>query len=488
MVKNLASKGFNATVLPDKDPKNQGRYRVNIPDLEPLLPKDTAIWVKNHIHKYRDTTATGFRYGQYFPIQPGTRVLVKFYNPNDINSGYIDRILDDDIPDPDDSPELSKYKSVLPFNAKKEDRDEIYEIIRTPRLDCLFLINEETTSRTLPHRSIHLYYKKHESYFIIDEEGFHFKTDYNEYHTVSQDYSLQVDDNLFFSVRNNYNGRVGGEYRLGIHYDGHIRSLKGNMYIESDNNALFLIAPNTDGGQIHSIAAEYNSMNAPNGYSIITGKEGIRQCSDKEIFLIGGSAVRVLAGKHVEILSVGNISLRAGGVVSVEASHLMVGGDMTVNGKITGLITHACVAAREGECPKPPPPPDYEWDDRFRKFYEAIDPIIFHELEDNFLTDYELENYMTLPDEDQMKSEKEKSCRYLLSEAYHKTHIPAVEEVKIQKDGQEFIKYFSKFKYDEIKEQQVQNKQADHLNNIRALMAQEGKPPLPNTVEFETSQ
>ena len=139
----LTEKEFLAKVLKDPDPKNEGRYKVHIPDLMHHLPEDQGIFVKNHVHKYRVTPSEKGNYGQYFPLQENTIVIVKFFE-NDYNSGYIDRIISD-------------YEiDSLPLKVK--DRDELYQLLRTPKYDNLIVINEDTEDQ--PPNSIHLYFNK----------------------------------------------------------------------------------------------------------------------------------------------------------------------------------------------------------------------------------------------------------------------------------------------------------------------------------------
>lgn len=489
VIKNLSDRSFNAVVLGDLDPKNQGRYRVHIPDLEPLLPENVAIWVKNHIHKYRDNSDAGFRYGQYFPIQKGTRVLVRFYNANDINSGYIDRILDDDIPDQEDSVPL-KYSTILPFNLPKEDRDDIYQIIRTPKYDCLFLIAEDIKSELVPRRSIHLYYNRDNTCVVLDELGFHFKTIANEYHYVEDTYSIQVNHNFFQNIRHNVNIRSGGEFRLTSHYDSHLRCTDGSLYIQADNNALFLIAPDEDAGQINMVGSKYVNIAVPDGYFAAASKEAARICSEDEITTTAKVNNMLLAGSMAAVVGVGEVIIASDGVITLSAPKVVIDADVKVSGMIEGVITHACKSEREGKCPRKRRTNNLLGHDMYSDHYEELDPMIYEEIEDGFFDDYELDNYTTLPDDADMAINEKgtQTCRGIMADAYHKTHIPAVQEVTYVKDGREYIKYFSKFKYDNIQEQQEQNKQADNMFNVRALTAQKGNPPPIQLVEFEGNQ
>ena len=46
----LTNKEFIGTILPDIDPKNQGRYCVHIPELMPHFPNTNGFWVKISVH------------------------------------------------------------------------------------------------------------------------------------------------------------------------------------------------------------------------------------------------------------------------------------------------------------------------------------------------------------------------------------------------------------------------------------------------------
>ncbi|MEM4385651.1 MAG: hypothetical protein QXD03_03795 [Candidatus Anstonellales archaeon] len=188
----LTNKHFMGYIQADKDPENMGRYLVYIPELQPIFSERKGLWLKNDVAVYGDTQDHGKRYGQYFPLKPGTKVIVVFPY-NDPNSGRIIRILNDDIPTASytgtSTPpkEAKKYSTTnmgkppirinIPFNAW-EDRDEVYQMIRTPS-NNLFVIGESTSDKIIPKDSIHLYYKKDHSKIVINNEGFNFITKRN---------------------------------------------------------------------------------------------------------------------------------------------------------------------------------------------------------------------------------------------------------------------------------------------------------------------
>jgi hypothetical protein len=160
----LINKEFIGKVLPDKDKLNQGRYYVHIPELQTNVVENIGIPVKNHVHNYRVTPSQDGIYGSYFPLHANTIVIVKFFI-NHLNSGYIDRIISD------------ADSQCLPF--KIVDRDNYYQIIRTPKKDNLFAIYEGSTEANIPKNSIHLYFNNNRTVIVIDEEGITFKTDDN---------------------------------------------------------------------------------------------------------------------------------------------------------------------------------------------------------------------------------------------------------------------------------------------------------------------
>lgn len=158
----IINQEFLGTVLPDSDPKNQGRYKVYIPKLMPHISPNNGIWCKNQVHKWRYTKdGDSGCYGEYTPLHSGTLVIVKF-NKEDYNTGYIDRIVGD------------YYSDSLPFGITTVDRDDIYTIYKTPKYNDIFVINEDTKDQ--PPNSIHLYFNKQRTRFITDYRGIHIFT------------------------------------------------------------------------------------------------------------------------------------------------------------------------------------------------------------------------------------------------------------------------------------------------------------------------
>lgn len=131
-VKDLREKEFIGKIVPKEaedfyDEKRRGKYRVHIPELMPGLEYDEGILCSNHTHNWRITPSDVGEYGQYFPLHPGTYVIVKFHE-NDTNTGYIDRILSDYKEDRDVEPQ--DCVEAIPALT---DRDEKYVIFKTPK-------------------------------------------------------------------------------------------------------------------------------------------------------------------------------------------------------------------------------------------------------------------------------------------------------------------------------------------------------------------
>jgi len=315
---NITTKLFVGTILADKDPEKKGRYKVDIPALQPLLNEaDRGIWVKNHIHKYRDNTSSEYgRYGQYFPIQANAKVLVRFYS-NDTNSGYIDEILDDDIPNPNDtgtslSPDkeytigekrLGKYKISLPFNSE-DDRDDIYQLIRTPKYQNLIAISEDTSGNPLPSNSIHIYYNKDRSQAVINENGYHLITNDNKSELIQQSLYQDIMMNRFEYIEGDKHSIVNSESREYIKNNKHLISDK-SIYFQANSNAIHLLAPGNF-GTINEVASQNINLSTISDSSLINLTAG------KSITIFthqDGSTITIAGAANINIASTKKITI-----------------------------------------------------------------------------------------------------------------------------------------------------------------------------------
>ena len=218
---DLKTGSFNAIVLKDKDLNNQGRYKVQIPTLMNLVINTDGIMVKNQVHKWRCTDSEIGTYGEYKPIQPGTKVLVKFHS-DDINTGYIDRIISD------------QEMNTLPFK-NITDRDDIYQLLRTPKYNNFILVTEETTDE--PPNSVHLYFNKYRTTIIVDEQGIHIHTDDNKDEEITKSENLLVKEDRKRTVNQSEDILIKDGHKLQVNsaYDIKVTA-KCNIETGSDCN------------------------------------------------------------------------------------------------------------------------------------------------------------------------------------------------------------------------------------------------------------
>jgi len=291
----MINSSFHAIILDEKDPQNKGRYKVYIPELAPLLTDDSGIWVKNQIHKYRDNTGSGKgRYGQYFPLHPGTHVLVVFYNISDLNSGYIDRIIDDDIPNPDTTKELSdnkpiqnQFKISLPFDSSK-DRDEVYQLIRTPKYDNIIAVSEDSAGDIIPTSNIFIGYKKFRSSFILNDDGIHLETE-----DSFQDYCYK--DRMSFTKSDSYNFINGNSEN--------VYNQKLNEFIVNGLSTLILYNGRRCESRLGDITdyAKYANIVRYSGLSSIDVNQNFIVVSKKKIYLEAGDEVNIVTNNGVVV-------------------------------------------------------------------------------------------------------------------------------------------------------------------------------------------
>lgn len=194
------------------DEKQQGRYRVHIPELMPMIEYKRGIWCKNQTHKWRITPSDIGDYGSYFPLHAGTYVLIKFYE-NDLNTGYIDRIISDYKPKRDyEAQDNTKEKRSL------EDRDEQYVLLKTPKKWTALYINEDTSYEP---NTVYLIYNRDKlperrTVMRIDETGQSFWTRDCKYYRIGTDYHIQVDNMTTELYKGYRTTHVGG--REDVHF------------------------------------------------------------------------------------------------------------------------------------------------------------------------------------------------------------------------------------------------------------------------------
>lgn len=209
---SLTEVEFIGTVLPDLDPLQQGRYKVHIPQLMQHITEDKGIWCKNQIHAWRITPSDNGEYGSYYPLHPGTKVIVKFYH-NDINTGYIVRIISDATIETDKEAQDSVTKK-----PALEDRDEQYIIFKTPKKFNIFYVNEETQNEP---NTIYLVYNRdgnpeRRTVYRIDESGIHLWTRDNRRVRILLDENRQIDGNQTEYIKQDRTHNIGGHDSLAV--------------------------------------------------------------------------------------------------------------------------------------------------------------------------------------------------------------------------------------------------------------------------------
>ncbi len=323
-MQNLINKEFLAKILEDEDPKYQGRYKVYIPELMPHLDENVGIWVKNQIHSYRVTPSEKGIYGQYFPLQVGTYVIVKFYE-NDLNTGYISRIISDH--------EINS----LPF--KITDRDDYYQIIRTPKYDNVIAINEDTKDQ--PANSIHIYFNKDRTNIIIDEQGIHIYTqdncdieiDKDEHHHVHQNRYRTVDQNEEILIKQNRKLEVDQNEDIYV---------KGNRKRTTEGNEDILVKGN------RSLQVDGNRNEKINGkYGItISGKYSIKVSGNIELSSSGN--LKIYSSGPCNIDAGGPCTLRSGASVQIQAPSIGLNGSAPSTGPASGGSGNSGGSTNEG--------------------------------------------------------------------------------------------------------------------------------------------
>jgi len=233
----LTGKEFLGQIIPKNstnyyDSKLQGRYRVYIPELMPHIENDQGIFCKNHVTKYKITGSHDGEYGQYFPLHPGTYVIVKFQS-NDFNSGYIDRI----VSDYKQNTNVEAQDCVTPV-PNESDRDEQTILIKTPKKNNIFYINENTKNEP---NTIYLIYNRDENgrntVFRINPSGITIWTRNNIRERILKDSNVQIDKNKTEYVKQNKKVDIDGSQTTRISKDFKLKiEENGTLHVTGDVN------------------------------------------------------------------------------------------------------------------------------------------------------------------------------------------------------------------------------------------------------------
>lgn len=252
---SLINREFIGVVLSNRDNSHRGQYMVNIPELQPHMKSYHGIWCKNHVNKYRVTPSRIGVVGSYYPLQSGMAVIVKFF-ANDINSGYVDRIISD------------PYANTLPLEVI--ERDDYYQIIRTPRYNNIIAIYEgpppiddegveeqwtpenSQSSKNVPRNSIHIYFNETRTTVVIDETGLNVKTEDNINITVHEHDGTP--GNIKLTVQGTADIKVTGDAKIESSANVHVKA-GSNAYVDGGSdvhvNAGGTAYVTGNGGDVH---------------------------------------------------------------------------------------------------------------------------------------------------------------------------------------------------------------------------------------------
>lgn len=288
MAGELTNREFIGTILSTKDLSHRGRYKVNIPELQPHMKETTGIWCKNQTDKHRVSPSQNGICGSYYPLHPGMSVIVKFF-ANHIESAYIDRVISD------------AYANSLPLEVI--ERDDYYQIIRTPRYNNLIAIyegpppidpetkqdqqwteNNSQSSKNIPRNSMHVYFNKTRTTVVIDETGINIKTLDNVNVTVSKNVKITVagaadikaTGNVNVETSADMNLKAAGKVNIQSGGDANVKA-GGNANVEAGGNVNVKgSAVKVEGGAVHIKGGAVNIQGAIslNGVADAAGSAG----------------------------------------------------------------------------------------------------------------------------------------------------------------------------------------------------------------------
>lgn len=222
----LVDKEFSGTVIEGGDPDNRGRYRVTINGLMPNIYNDSTqnfIYCTNEITGFRDTfcDSSSNSYGQYFPLQVGTKVIIKFHR-EDYESAYVSRINSD------------YYPGQMPLGvgggeSDSSNRDNLYQLMRTPGNDVI-AITGKTTAGSAPKDSIYFYHKEDNVKVTYDTDGIHVYTKKNLDEQIDGTGYIKIDKDVDIILGQNLQVITKQNTTIEIDQDNNI-TIKGNSKI-----------------------------------------------------------------------------------------------------------------------------------------------------------------------------------------------------------------------------------------------------------------
>jgi len=214
---------YGGVVLNDPDPKNMGRYKVHIPELQLRMSENSGIWCRNKIHTYRATNSDDGVYGTYYPLHSGTKVIVSITN-EDYSSASIERI---NIHEKD-----LDHRDTLPFNITDASRDDLYMVLRTPKYDSVIVVTEDTSASDEPPNTLFIYHHNGESKIVMDSNGMHINTIHDFESSVGGNSSVVVNGNAGVKVGGDCGVTVGGNMSANVSGDAGVKT-GGNCDIDA---------------------------------------------------------------------------------------------------------------------------------------------------------------------------------------------------------------------------------------------------------------
>jgi hypothetical protein len=216
----LIGREFAGQIVAGNDPKNRGRYKVLINELMyNIYDKDEGfIYCVNHVCNHRNTNCDNGIYGQYLPLQSGTKVIVKFYT-NDLETAYIDRIVSD------------YYENSMPLGIPTTDRDQYYQLLRTIAND---LISVTAGTSGIPAGGMHLYHKGDNVQLVFDTTGIHIYTKKDLDEQIDGEASIKINGNVTCKFDADLSIQVSGNTKITTGADCEIVST--NTKITSTGN------------------------------------------------------------------------------------------------------------------------------------------------------------------------------------------------------------------------------------------------------------
>jgi hypothetical protein len=383
---DLTQREFLATILDDTnlDNKVQGRYTVNIPELQPHMPHDDkGIIVKNHVHKWRVTPSKYGEYGQYFPLQPFTQVMVKFFE-NDPNTGYIDRV----VSDFEENTDVLAQDCVDAKSALK-DRDNQYIICKTPKFHNIIYFNEETDKE--PNKFVIVFNRDEESEYTdrtaqkdrkrrtvvyVDENGIHLWTHDNNRVRIRMDENRQIGGNKTEYVKNYRTQHIGKDNDLTVHKNDrlHVKENRhhwiegeqitnidkdeyahnaGNQTHLIDKDVLRIIEQNLS----EKITQNRETKISGNDTTNIDGNQDVKITGNETSNTTGNTNKKVSGSLTVEVS--GNINITSNSTINVYATKVNVDSPrIDLNSQMASATSASSAkTTKEVEYPKSTPTP-----------------------------------------------------------------------------------------------------------------------------------